>query len=47
MLIRKSDRSWPKSDGEKATTFAEHLEQVFTPNSKISKVPMMSLDFFN
>jgi hypothetical protein len=29
--IRKSDWSWPKSDSEKATTFGEHPEQVFTP----------------
>jgi hypothetical protein len=34
--IRKSDRSWAKSDSEKATTFAEHLEQVFTPHSNIN-----------
>jgi hypothetical protein len=26
--IRKADRSWAKSDSEKATMFAEHLEQV-------------------
>jgi hypothetical protein len=33
--IRKSDRSWAKSDLEKAKNFAEHLSQVFTPhNSK-------------
>jgi hypothetical protein len=33
--IRKADRSWTKSDLEKAENFAEHLSQVFTPhNSK-------------
>jgi hypothetical protein len=30
------DRSWEKSDSEKATTFAEHLDQVFTPISNIN-----------
>jgi hypothetical protein len=35
-LIRISDRSWAKSDSEKATTFAEHLEQAFTPHSNIN-----------
>jgi chlorite dismutase len=35
-LIRISDRSWAKSDREKVTTFAEHLEQVFTPHSNIN-----------
>jgi hypothetical protein len=35
-LIRKLDRSWVKSDSEKATTFAKHLEQVFTPHSNIN-----------
>jgi hypothetical protein len=35
-LIRKVDRSWAKSDSEKATMFAEHLEQVFTPLSNIN-----------
>lgn len=29
--IRKPDRSWARSDEEKAIVFAEHLEQVFTP----------------
>jgi hypothetical protein len=28
--IRKADRSWAKSDSEKAETFDEHLSQVFT-----------------
>jgi hypothetical protein len=31
--IRKADRSWAKSDSEKAETFGEHLSQVFTPHS--------------
>jgi hypothetical protein len=35
-MIRKADRSWAKSDSEKAMTFAEHLEQVFTPLSNIN-----------
>jgi len=30
--IRKADGSWAKSDDEKATTFADHLQQVFTPH---------------
>jgi hypothetical protein len=34
--IRKSDRSWAKRDSKKATTFAEHLEQIFTPHSNIN-----------
>jgi hypothetical protein len=34
--IRKSDRSWAKSDSEKATTFAEYLEQIFTQHSNIN-----------
>jgi hypothetical protein len=34
--IRKADRSWAKSDSEKATTFVEHLEHVFTPLSNIN-----------
>jgi hypothetical protein len=29
--IRKADGTWAKSDAEKATTFAEHLKQVFSP----------------
>lgn len=29
--IRKRDRSWARSNEEKANTFAEHLAQVFTP----------------
>jgi hypothetical protein len=33
--IRKSDRSWEKCGSVKATTFAEHLERVFTPHSNI------------
>jgi hypothetical protein len=35
-LIRKADRRWAESDGEKATTFMEHPEQVFTPLSNIN-----------
>jgi hypothetical protein len=31
--IRKADRGWSKSDGERATTSVEHLEEVFTPLS--------------
>jgi hypothetical protein len=34
--IRKADRSWAKSDTEKATTFMEHFEQVLTPLSNIN-----------
>jgi hypothetical protein len=34
--IRKGDRSWAKRDCEKATTFAEHLEQVFTSFANIN-----------
>jgi hypothetical protein len=34
--IRKADRSWAKSDSEKATMFVEHLEQVFTSLSNIN-----------
>lgn len=30
--LRKSDHSWARSDQEKATTFAEHLEKVFQPH---------------
>jgi hypothetical protein len=30
--VRKADRSWPKSDSEKAETLGEHLSQVFTPH---------------
>jgi hypothetical protein len=29
--IRKADGTWAKSDAEKATTFTEHLKQVFSP----------------
>jgi hypothetical protein len=35
-LKSKVDGSWTKSDTEKATTFAEHLEQVFEPLSNIN-----------
>jgi len=31
--IRKTDRSWAKSNEEKATAFADYLQQVFTPHS--------------
>lgn len=31
--IRKPDSSWTKSNLEKATTFANHLSDVFTPNT--------------
>jgi hypothetical protein len=31
--IRKADRSWTKSDLEKAENFAEHLSQVFTQHN--------------
>jgi hypothetical protein len=31
--IRKADQSWAESDLEKATNFAEHLSQVFTPHN--------------
>jgi hypothetical protein len=34
--IRKADTSWVKSDSEKALTFAEYLEQVFTSLSNIN-----------
>jgi len=30
--IRRADGSWAKSDDEKAMTFADHLQQVFTPH---------------
>jgi hypothetical protein len=30
--IRKADRSWAKSDDEKAIAFADHLQQVFSPH---------------
>ncbi|CAG4981213.1 unnamed protein product [Colias eurytheme] len=30
--IRKGNTEWASSDAQKADTFAEHLEQVFTPN---------------
>ena len=30
--IRKADGSWAKTDDEKSTTFADHLQQVFTPH---------------
>ena len=30
--IRKADGSWAKSDDDKAMTFADHLQQVFTPH---------------
>jgi hypothetical protein len=31
--LRKPDRSWARSTGEKSVLFAEHLASVFTPNS--------------
>jgi hypothetical protein len=31
--IRKADRSWAKSDLEKAKKFVDHLSQVFTPQN--------------
>jgi hypothetical protein len=34
--IRKGDGGWGKSDSERAKTFVEHLEQVFTPLSNIN-----------
>jgi len=30
--IRKAGGCWARSDDEKATTFADHLQQVFTPH---------------
>jgi hypothetical protein len=32
MCFCQADRSWAKSDSEKAETFGEHLSQVFTPH---------------
>jgi hypothetical protein len=34
--IGKADRSWAKNDSKKSTTFAEHLQRVFTPLSNIN-----------
>ena len=34
--IRKADGTWAKSDPEKATTFADHLKQVFSPLPNIN-----------
>jgi hypothetical protein len=31
--IRKPDRTWTKGDSEKAETFADHLNNIFVPNS--------------
>lgn len=31
--LRREDGTWARSDPEKATTFAKHLQKVFTPHS--------------
>lgn len=41
--IRNSDNSWTKTNSEKAARFAQHLEEVFTPNEFVSnKVSLQS-----
>jgi hypothetical protein len=45
--IRKEDRSWTRSDQDKADTYARHLERVFQLNDIVSELDIVQYSPLN